>query len=558
MNVTRRKFLALVILITIAAALIPPSPIQWALAQEQAYSGTRLRLVKLWSVAHDAYMAKFIGEDYVVVFTGHGDVSLDGKYICVYGGDAAYLYTVDGDLVSSFTTDSDGDCWSIENGTKVWDRSGFFSGDSKRMVEDVFNYGTDARVVDVEKWSAIPIEWNFTAPGNNFYAAQLDYSGATLAVGYIGGNLVNDTSKLLIFRYDPETKTYKKIFEHVEYGDYGRRLQLTLDGRVVLVGGTYYPYLDIFIWDDTKKTYVRIIHHRLPDTGGIRALGISDPWKVGYIMVGTQNGWAVVAHFDPETKEFSVLYQEKFAPDNSVVYNPFYERWIPVSTDILVACTHRDSSTPGYGFVYIIPDNESITFKFADPGSPLWSAAAISTRANYVFIGNTLYMVLRPDPGYVNIPRLRFLGTARYPASGTAEWHLNETLRLKFPGGAGWDGYYRGGRLNIRRLWIQAVPVDLITDPVIRRADLVTMWKRGLVNTTTYYTENTEVLKTDVVTGYMLSDQLMALGIENYENYLMPTFSIRFVPPPYFWEGHAWYGTVIHVPLEAPLKPYQQ
>ena len=134
--------LLIVIALSIVSAvplnsLLSISPQQPQLTQQTASELPRITLIKLWSVSHQAYMAKFVGEDYVVVFEGHGDASLDGKYVGV-GSKSYSLYIYDvktGELLGKLTTDSDdsyGDTWRVDSwkpfsATKVWDAFGFFS-----------------------------------------------------------------------------------------------------------------------------------------------------------------------------------------------------------------------------------------------------------------------------------------------------------------------------------------------------------------------------------------------------------------------------------------------
>ena len=412
-----RKGVGFVLIITMFLSMLSVVSMPTAVRSEVA-GATPITIVQLWNVTHRCYMAKFLGDQYVVVFTVHGDISLDGKYISsgsIGATTNAYVYDiVSGKLVKSFTSDTDGDTWDFETGVKVWDHNGFFSADGKRMVEDVrVAGGTSAVVVDTTTWSSIPIDWGFTdTDGSHFYACQLDEDGTYLAVGYIGVQSSNDTSKLLVYKYNASLGKYVKFFEHTEYGDYGRRLQMTLDGQYILVGGILYPYLDVF--KRVGNTYIRVVHYELPDPDGIRALGISDPYDVGYIAIGTKNGWGIIAHYDSEEDEFKIIYKQKFAPDDSWIYNPFYERWIPTFTRVLALCSHRDSSREGYAMIYDIFTNTSIVLHFANAGTPQWSASAVSPSSKYLFIGNGLYKAIPADP-YFGEARLRLSGKVLTP-----------------------------------------------------------------------------------------------------------------------------------------------
>ena len=561
-----RKVSSITLLIVLILSMIPFNFASVASAVTTTATSTSqpqlpsVALVKLWSITHSAYMAKFVGEKYVVVFDSHGDVSLDGRFISAVKN--AWVYRVDnGELIAQLTADTNdaqGDTWEVTSWepfqyVKRWDKAGFFSADSKRMVEDasLSNAGTNSKVVDTTTWTAIPIDWGFTASGSYFYAVQLDYSGSTLAVGYVGERAVADTSKLLVFKYDPAQGKYIKIFEHTETGDYGRRLQITLDGKYIVVGGLLYPYLDIWKYDEASGTYVRVVHYQLPDSGGLGGLGISDPYNVGYIISGTQNGWVIIAYFDSETKEFKVIYQNKEAPDDSWIYNPFYERWIPKVTEVFALCTHRDSSRPGYGIVYDVLTNKTATFYFAAPGAEQWSAAAVSPKSNYVFVGNALYMVVKRDI-QAREPRVRFWGSMTF----LREYQdLGTLLTLSAPA-KDWHLYFFNGRLTIKRVYVEPVPVDLVEDPDVKYGRLAKMYDKGLISTRTFYTENAEVTEADIVPGTEVDDILYEEGIENPENYIATVSLTHFTPPPYFWEGHAWTGSVIRIPLDKPINVY--
>ncbi|RLE62400.1 MAG: hypothetical protein DRJ38_09680, partial [Thermoprotei archaeon] len=400
--------------------LLPVTATNTQITQDQQQL-PRVALVKLWGITHQAYMAKFIGEDYVIVFQSHGDASLDGRFVGVYGsGGKLWIYKVStGELVAQLTSDTDdswGDTWEVLSwepfqAVKVWDRFGFFSADSKRMIEDVRGGGTNARVVDTTSWTTIPIDWTFTdTNGNNFYAVQLDYSGTHLFVGHMA------YGTFYVYKYDPEQGKYVLFFVHQESGNYGRRVQMTLDGKYIVVGGLDYGYLDIWerVSDEPgSNSFVRIVHYELPDVGGLGSLGISDPYNVGYIIGGTKNGWVIIAYFNATSKEFKVVYQAKEAPDDSWFYNPFYERWIPKVTEVFALCSRRDSSRPGYGIVYDVLTNQTVVIHFANPGSTQWSAAAVSPEANYVFLGNALYMVVKRDI-HSGQPRVRLWGSIEF------------------------------------------------------------------------------------------------------------------------------------------------
>ena len=568
-----KRLLSITLLAILLVNLVPVSALAVTSLPETSGNNNTLPsvvLIKLWEISHQAYMAKFVGEDYVVVFQGHGDVSLDGKYVSVgHGGFGLWVYKVStGELLGMLTADNDdgyGDTWEVISwepfqAVKVWDRLGFFSADSKRMVEDPRYIGTAIRVVDTTTWTTIPIDWTgFTdpiGPSNGyyyFYAIQLDYSGSTLAIGYIGESSVADTSKLLVFKYDPTQNKYTKIFEHTETGDYGRRLQMTLDGKYIVVTGLLYPYIDIWEWSEEDQTYYRIVHHELPDPDGAGALGISDPYNVGYVIIGTENGWVVIGHFDPETKQFKVIYQAKEAPDGSWFYNPFYERWIPKVTEVFALCSHRDSSRPGYGIVYDVLTNQTEVIHFADPGTTQWSAAAVSPEANYVFLGNALYMVVKRDI-QSGKPRVRLWGTMVFER-GMHE--LGTPIVLAPPTTADWHLYFYSGRVTISRLVSKSVPVTLTNDPDILEGKIGKLYSRGLVGAIKVVENSGSVDELDIETT-----EVPEAGFD--VEHTIAVSSLLNVKALFGWNGHGFGGatvssaTVIDIPFRAPLDLYSE
>jgi len=547
--------IALVLIPTLA--LFTTLPTAYTQQQEQL---PRVALAKLWSVSHDAYMAKFYGEDYVVVCTSHCDVSLDGRFISSYG--TAYIYKVKtGTQLGSLSGPGTWrvDSWEPFKATKVSSYSGFFSADSKKMAPDLrVHGGTGVKGVNsTDTWSYTAVDWGFTdTNGDHYYAIQLDYDGDTLAVGYIGTSWAstgwNDTSKLLVYKYDPTQNKYTKVYEYATYGDYGRRLQMTLDGKVIVVGGIGYPYIDIHIYSDASKSYRLAVHYRIPDTGGVSALGISDPYRVGYIIAGTLNGWIIVARYDTTTGEFKVVYQAKLAPDNSWLYNPFYDRWIPRVTDVFALCSHRDSSRAGYAIIYDVLTNTTTVINFAGAGTPQWSAATVSPEANYVFIGNTLYMVIKRD-AQARASRARLWGTliAEYPFKP-----LNTSVVLAPPKGL--DVLMFSGKITVSRIYTEPIPIDLVTDPDIVNGRLAAMADKGLVTAQVLKTEYSDVQSLKVLRGYEFRDDLASQGISEYSNYIATLSTTVFKPPPYFWEGNTYFGTVVRVPLTQNLKLFNE
>jgi hypothetical protein len=347
-----------------------------------------------------------------------------------------------------------------------------------------------------------------------------------------------------------------KVYEHIEVGDYGRRLQMTLDGRIVLVGGIGHPYLDIHVYEN--GSYRLKYRFQLPEAGGVTALGISDPYNVGYVIIGTFNGWVVIGKYDVSTNTFTVIYNNQDAPSGSWLYNPFYDRWIPKVTEVFALCTYRDDVRIGRGIVYDVLTNKTVIIDFAGYGTPVWSAAAVSPEANFVFIGNSLYMVVKRDV-QAGIPRARLWGTL---ISDAPYQPLHMPIVLTAPDGM--DVLFFSGNITISELYVEPVSVSLVKDPDILGGYLSRMLNKGLVYSALFHVDAeqwwsyTDVEAMNIIPGSAFRDELASEGFEDYENFIVQVASLKFKPPPYFREGNIYYGTVINVPLRQPLALYSE
>jgi len=376
--VSRRKFTGFTtILLVIVQLLIVLTPLLSEVDTETTQPSMP-RLIELWRVDHKAYMARFYGEDYVVVCTDLCDVSLNGVFIS--SRDKAYVYkTATGTLLATL----DNGTWRVKSwepfsATKVSDFWGFFSGDSSKMAVPVnFTYVV---VFDTETWGAIPVDMGYTI-AQPFYAVQLDYNGSTLALAYIGYiSSVTALVRVYKFRGGPDLGKYVLVYDDsATFTErpsppvwfpviYESRLQMTLDGQVILVGNLNYRYLDIHVYEN--GSYRLKYRFTLPDRGGATALGISDPYDVGYVIIGTYNGWVIIGKYDKSTNTFTVIYQKKDASrQRRGSTTAFYDRWIPSVTEVFALCTHRDSSRAGRGVVYDVLTNKTVIIDFAPAGT---------------------------------------------------------------------------------------------------------------------------------------------------------------------------------------------
>jgi hypothetical protein len=123
---------------------VAPSTGTNSVVKEQGTQLPGISVIKLWNVTHSSYMAKFNGENYVVVCSYHCDVSLDGRFISTSG--TAYVYkTMTGERLGSLGGGTwRVDSWEPFSATRVSSYAGFFSADSSKMIMDLRTYGTSA------------------------------------------------------------------------------------------------------------------------------------------------------------------------------------------------------------------------------------------------------------------------------------------------------------------------------------------------------------------------------------------------------------------------------
>jgi hypothetical protein len=117
------------------------------------------------------------------------------------------------------------------------------------------------------------------------------------------------------------------------------------------------------------------------------------------------------------------------------------------------------------------------------------------------------------------------------------------------------------GKITVSRVYVEPVPVDLVTDPDIVYGRLTNMYNRyKIVLPTVYWTEPNEVLVEDIklLTGDEIRDYLAREGVTDYLNYVAVLSRVRFSQPPYFTEGNAYYGAYMWIPLSQPLSLYSE
>ena len=505
-----------------------------ASAEAQSYATIP---VPVWNVTYDTYTALFIKEDYVVVFTLHGDIDLGYNYISVYPGSSAYIYALNGTQIKSL---SGAGTYRLSDYAKVWDRSGFFSGNGRYLVEDPQYYGTGARVVDLTTGATRPIDFTGTAGGTYYYPSQLDYYGAYLAIGEGNGYT---QGRLLLYKFNGTG--YQKIWNSTAIGDI-RRIAMTLDAKYIIYGALSNPYL--YIAKKSDNDTVSVVS-KIPLEGGVGALGITDLWNIGYILVGTDNGHIYI--FDakykgsPENPNLVIYINNSTYPQGTGTtgrfYNPFYNRYNPPENIRLVAF-----STNTNPYVSIIVDIQNKTF-WRYSASGYGQATAISLQGNYLFAGKTLFTTVLPDVQSGN-PRVRFSGTA-YFNYGEKPYELSQPIVINADS-KDYHVYFTGGSVKVTGVIAVSRPIELITDPDIRQGKLRVLADRGLIKTAKFVTQS----------GTVENQKLNVLS----ENTITYSATHKLQSIFYFDWLHISQGSivdsgiVIRIPLNQPISPFEK
>ena len=486
--------------------------------------------IPLWSVNYNTYTAQFIGEDEVIVYTSHGDIDLGHRYISVHPSGDAYIYDVKtGELLHHYAGGTDGGTWDLNTGRKVWGRSGFFSGNGMFLLEDPQAYGKNARVVDLETGTTYPINW--TGTSGIYYASQVSESGTYIAVGENVNN-----GRVLVFKFNGTA--YNLVWNSTAIGKV-RRLFLTLDAQYLVYGALGNHYL--YIAERTGDTFQVI--DKIPLAGGVGALTCTDPYKIGYILVGTDNGHIYIFNTHDGSKisdpDLVIHLNSTQTGTTGRFYNPFYNRWNPATITMVAFST----STDPYHSV-IIDLKTGRYFKYS--GSGYGKATAVSLQGNYLFAGRTLYMIVQQDIQSGN-PRIRFIGDLVYNPSENHPWELNSAFVLSAPKNKPYHIYFQSGSLKVTYVESGKRPVVLTKNPAIRDGLLGKMYDMGLIKSAVLYTNGASV--EDMSLKPIGSREIIFNRTHVFHN-LVYSRIIGTAP------SVADSGVVIQVPVDTDVSPY--
>ena len=341
---------------------------------------TPIALIPLWKTSIGSYMCKFIGDDYVLVSTGWGHFdakSIDEIYV---DGSRATVYVFDvktGRLIKT-----------VRGSRTVF----FFPG---CVAEDVAFYGTDA------KFNGVPLReilgFTDTRPGN-FYGM--------FCYGDIGAVGHRASGKFYIFSISA-----RKVIYVEDLGDVRRVKIARCLGRYlcVLAGAVNRPNLYVYVVDPYELKVVGKVVVQLHD--GVGALDVTNLASLSqsYVLVGGSAGWVYIINgfrlsiavgTALATWPNPVTYKPDFeyhVPGAGRFYNPFYTVY---KYNVHNVFAFKDTGT--VGFVY-----DPLTGKYVVLSNLPGRAACVSPSGRYVFIGNTLFRVVR---SYETKPHIRVLG----------------------------------------------------------------------------------------------------------------------------------------------------
>jgi len=462
-------------------------------------------------------------------------VDLGGRYISLtLHGDVqtAYVYDIKtGKLLMSLTKQG---TYTVE-GVKIWGRGGVFSGNGRFLVEDPRDYGTDAKVVDLETKTTYTIDWTGTA--GDYYGVQMDYYGTIFAVGEMGTN-----GRVVVFERHGDT--YEQIWASDPIGDI-RRLFLTLDAKYLIYGAL--GHNNLYIAEKSGDSYTVIA--QIPLEGGVGALTCTDPWKVGYILVGTDNGHIYIFDTHDGTRisnpELVLHLNSTQTGTTGRFYNPFYNRWSPIEVTIVAFSTN---TVP---YVSVLVDIHTGRY-WIYSGSGVGKATAVSLQGNYLFAGRTLYMLVKQDI-QSGEPRIRFSGDLIYNPTQSYPWELSSAFVLEAPKDKPYHIYFESGSIKITYVSAEERPVELITDSDIVNGKLGKMLDRSLVKYDVIYAEGASVedARIDRYPNDKDPNGERTVILERTHVLYKPLYTA-----PIFGGSTADSGVIIEVPLDTKLTPY--
>ena len=521
-----RKGVALLLVVLLTVMNIPPPPVVSPIVPVTASPEVApLAVIKVLDtgLGTSTYMAHFLSDELLMVATHHGDASLDGKYVSSRGN--IYIYRYEEGAWKLIKTLTGPGVWRISDWSKVWSNSGYFSGDGKYLLEDLWSgaYGTSARVVELATGTTRPIDFS-GLPSTDFYPCQISYDATYIAAGTKSGDVY-------VWRWNGTY--YQRIFTYHIGGDI-RRLHMTLDGRYLIVGALGVNTL--YIFQRSGETYTILSTVQLND--GVGALGISDPWRIGLIAVGGDSGWIYVINAsDPAHPK--LIHASK--PGSDRFYNPFYDRWMPKNVAVLAF-----KDTGSVGVIYDIYANATIVL------SEQGKATSVSPLGTWAFVGDSIYMVVLRDP-QSGKPRVRIHGILQTEVN---DYNLGSPLTLA-PPADGWHMYIFGGDIMITKLRSLKVPLMLVDDEDFTHGRLGRLWERGFVRLWVLKEEGGYV---DRDKSFVMAHEAPEYGWSKEDTIIAHAYHV--VKMPWFWIGHGLEGSTIasavtiNVPLTTPVEPY--
>ncbi|MEM1759631.1 MAG: hypothetical protein QXU26_02850 [Thermofilaceae archaeon] len=358
------------------------------------------------------------------------------------------------------------------NVTRVWNNTGFFSGNGAFLVEDASFYGTSARVLDLVSGMIIPIEWKVNA---TFYSTRISYDGSVIAVGSPFSGL------LLVYEktYDDEwgIVLYRKIFE-MSHDLRGSEDRLFLSDDANLIVYAVYDRNYLFFLRRTREYvnstfsiggltirmagYYQLFGVYNTGNESITAFSVLYDGERGFVAAGTKQGSAYFFSFNLTRNEVNLISVYR-APQDLLPLRAVYPdvnwkapRDIPGVLPLLFYSPRRWSYFTLFYFTC-----SGTTYLYNHTASPLGatSAIAFSPSGRHLFSCDTLFFVIEGDPQSGN-PRLRFWGNTVYESTHDVKTHLV----FNTPSGRDWHAYFFGGQIKITELVTLSETVPLILD----------------------------------------------------------------------------------------------
>lgn len=487
--------------------------------------------VKIFEDKSTSWGRTWIGDNEVIFAYNDLGISYTGDVVS-FDQSGNKLYDLRGNLIRTFGAGT----YTI-TGTQLWSKHGMVSGDGSILIESYQLYGSAAQAVNLNTGTTIPIDWGSLLSSDASYPVGAKYWTAVSLDGtYFAVTEPNINGHVNVYKYDPAQGKYVKIWNSTETGHW-RLIAMTAKGEYIFSGT--WEGNETYVYERVGDTYV--LKATLPLEGGQNSVFITDPYNVGYILVGTINGWFHVFDWNNGNPVEIIKIQVSSTGDsnNDRVYTP------PVVAVGAKLRVFPAKARGGAGVIVVM--NEDGTYKSYNFTDILSESVGVSATGDYAIVGGSVYMMLRQDIQATE-PRVRFHGTAVFNY-GEKPVDLSKPVILEAPKNKPYHVYFESGKVKITSLVGEQRPVVLTKDPDIQEGKLGKMLDKGLISYDVIYQDGAEVTNHKL---QKIDDRTVSYyRVHKLKNII---YSKLFGGS----ESVADSGIVIRVPIQGKVSTYSQ